>query len=139
MKLPLNDVSSGAVTTLVATQETTSVTASDGIDRQVALSRVGGDAELLKEIAQLFIDDYPRAMEDIRQAVNRGDAKSLERSAHGLKGSVANFGAPTAVEAARKLESMGRAAQLAKVEEVQQVIHTLELALASLRPELESL
>jgi two-component system sensor histidine kinase/response regulator len=144
MKLPFTDVSSGAVTTLVETVVTkpastsanTSITTAAGIDRQVALSRVGGDAELLKEIAQLFIDDYPRAMEDIRQAADRGDAKSLERSAHGLKGSVANFGAPSAVEAARKLESMGRAAQLS---EAQQVIHTLELALAALRPELESL
>ncbi len=136
MKLPLEDVSGGAVTTLEAESVTTSVTTTAGIDRQVALSRVGGDAELLKEIAQLFIDDYPRAMEDIRQAADRGDAKSLERSAHGLKGSVANFGAPSAVEAARKLESMGRVAQLA---EVQHVIHTLELALAALRPELESL
>jgi HPt (histidine-containing phosphotransfer) domain-containing protein len=123
----------------VTTLETTLVPTAAGIDRQVALSRVGGDAELLKEIALLFIDDYPRAMEDIRQAADRGDAKSLERSAHGLKGSVANFGAPSAVEAARKLESMGRTAQLAKVEEVQQVIRTLELALAALRPELESL
>jgi two-component system sensor histidine kinase/response regulator len=135
MKLPLKDVSSGGVTTL----ETTLVTTAAGIDRQMALSRVGGDAELLKEIAQLFIDDYPKALEDIREAANRGDAKSLERCAHGLKGSVANFGAPSAVEAARKLESMGRAAQLAKVEEVQQMIRTLELALAALRPELESL
>jgi HPt (histidine-containing phosphotransfer) domain-containing protein len=136
MKLPLDDVSGGAVSTLGSTPVTTSVTTAAGIDRQVALSRVGGDAELLKEIAQLFIDDYPRALEDIREAANRGDAKSLERSAHGLKGSVANFGASSAVEAARKLESMGRAAQLA---EAQQVIHTLELALAALRPELESL
>lgn len=136
MKLPLNDVSGGAAATLITTLVTTLVATSDGVDRQVALSRVGGDAELLKEIAQLFIDDYPRALEDIRRAADRGDAKSLERSAHGLKGSVANFGAPSAVEAARKLESMGRAAQLA---EAQQVIHTLELALAALRPELESL
>lgn len=107
-----------------------------GMDRQVALSRVGGDAELLKEIAVLFIEDYPKAMEDIRAAANRGDAKLLERTAHGLKGSVANFGAAAAVDAAKALESMGRAQQLA---EVQQVIHTLELALAALRPELESL
>jgi HPt (histidine-containing phosphotransfer) domain-containing protein len=114
----------------------TSAVTAVGIDRQLALSRVGGDAVLLKEIAQLFIDDYPKAMEEIRQAASRGDAKFLERSAHGLKGSVANFGAPAAVEAARMLESMGRAERLA---EAQQVIHTLELALAALRPELESL
>ena len=28
-----------------------------GLDRDVALSRVGGDVELLQEIAQLFLDD----------------------------------------------------------------------------------
>ncbi len=102
----------------------------------VALSRVGGDVELLKEIAQLFIEDYPKAMASIQHAADRGDAKALERTAHGLKGSVANFGAAAAVDAAKELESMGRAHRLA---EVQQVIHTLELALAALRPELESL
>jgi two-component system sensor histidine kinase/response regulator len=123
MSLPSSDVSNqGSFVTV--------------IDHQVALSRVGGDVQLLKEIAQLFIEDYPKAMEEIRQAAHRGDAKFLERTAHGLKGSVANFGAPAAVEAARTLEAMGRAEQLA---EVQQVIQSLELALAALRPELESL
>jgi HPt (histidine-containing phosphotransfer) domain-containing protein len=126
MNLPENDGSNATASNKTMT----------GIDRQVALSRVGGDAELLKEIAQLFIEDYPRAMEEIRHAADRGDAKGLERSAHGLKGSVANFGAAAAVDAAKTLESMGRAQQLT---EVQQVIHTLELALAALRPELESL
>ncbi len=106
------------------------------IDRQLALARVGGDAELLKEIAQLFLEDYPKAMEEIRAAADHRDAKELERSAHGLKGSVANFGATEAMEAARALETMGRAQQLVEVE---QVIRTLELALAALRPELEAL
>jgi two-component system, sensor histidine kinase and response regulator len=124
MSLPVSEVSNGTEMTTV------------GIDRQVALSRVGGDAELLKEIAQLFIEDYPKAMASIQHAADRGDAKALERTAHGLKGSVANFGAAAAVDAAKELESMGRAHRLA---EVQQVIHTLELALAALRPELESL
>ena len=106
------------------------------IDRQVALARVGGDAELLHEIACLFLEDYPRAMEDIHNAAARRDAKNLERTAHGLKGSVATFGATAAMEAAKSLEAMGRAEQLAEVE---QVVRTLELALAALRPELESL
>jgi two-component system sensor histidine kinase/response regulator len=109
---------------------------SPGFDREAAMARVGGDAELLHEIACLFLDDYPRALEEIRDAANRGDARNLERSAHGLKGSVATFGAAAAMEAAKTLETMGRAQQLAEVE---QVIRTLELALAALRPELESL
>ena len=107
-----------------------------GLDRSLALSRVGGDAELLREIAQLFIDEYPRVLDELRDAMARQDARGIERTAHGLKGSVSNFGALAAVEAARMLEALGRAQQLA---EVSHVIHTLELTLTALRPELESL
>ena len=106
------------------------------LDRELALSRVGGDAELLKEIGGLFLDEYPRVLAELRGAVERGDAGGVERAAHGLKGSVANFGARPAVDAACALEVMGRTHQL---EEVEQVLHTLDLALAALRPELESL
>lgn len=105
-------------------------------DRNVALARVGGDVELLKEIAVLFLDDYPKSLSELHQAVESGDARRLERTAHGLKGSVSNFGARPAVDAALQLETMGRAQKLAEVE---QVLRTLELALAALRPELESL
>jgi HPt (histidine-containing phosphotransfer) domain-containing protein len=105
-------------------------------DKEVALSRVGGDVELLKEIAVLFLDDYPKSLKELREAVKARDAKRVERSAHGLKGSVSNFGARPAVEAALQLETMGRAQKLVEVE---QVLCSLELALAALRPELESL
>ena len=106
------------------------------IDRKVALSRVGGDMELLKEIAHLFLETYPDELREIRAAAERGDAQTLERSAHGLKGSVANFGAAAAVDAARQLEDMGRNRQL---QEATQGLHKLELALSWLRPELEAL
>jgi HPt (histidine-containing phosphotransfer) domain-containing protein len=107
-----------------------------GIDREVALSRVGGDVELLKEIADLFLDDYPKLVAELREAVSAGDATRVERTAHGLKGSVSNFGAQAATNAALSLEKLGRARQL---EEAAKVLQTLELALAALRPELESL
>jgi len=106
------------------------------IDREVALARVGGDVQLLKEIAQLFLEDYPRVLQELREAMAQGDAKGVERTAHGIKGSVSNFGASDAVEAARIVEALGRAERL---EEVSQVVHTLELALAALRPQLEAL
>ena len=110
--------------------------AGTAVDRQVALSRVGGDVQLLKEIAVLFLDDYPKALAGLREAAAKGDAKEVERTAHGLKGSVANFGARAAVEAALAIEGLGRTRQLAEVEHV---LQTLELALAALRPELEAL
>ncbi|SRR5258707_1345864 len=113
-----------------------SASAESLLDRDLALTRVGGDATLLKEIATLFLEDYPVTLAELHDALGRGDAQTVERAAHGLKGSVANFGAYTAVETARSIENMGRAHQLA---EAAQLLNTLETALAALRPELESL
>jgi two-component system, sensor histidine kinase and response regulator len=106
------------------------------IDRELALSRVGGDAELLREIAGLFLEDYPKIMADLRDATARGDASGVERTAHSLKGSVANFGAKAITETALKIEDLGRARQLG---EVAPLLHALERALAAIRPELAAL
>ncbi len=107
-----------------------------GLDRDLALSRVGGDAVLLKEIAALFLEDYPNALAEIRAAAARGDSTGVERAAHGLKGSVANFGAQAAVDAAFQLEQMGRAGDLGRVREA---IDQLARVLQSLHPQLEAL
>lgn len=106
------------------------------LDRAVALERVGGDSELLQEMAQLFLDEYPMQLEAVRAAVRTRDAKALERSAHSLKGSVGNFGAAAAQDAALQLELIGRRGDL---REVDQAMGCLENALSSLQPEMESL
>jgi HPt (histidine-containing phosphotransfer) domain-containing protein len=106
------------------------------LDRKVALSRVGGDVELLREIAGLFLETYPELLTEIHTAADSGDARALERSAHGLKGSVANFGAPAAVEAAMLLETLGRTH---KLEDAGRALKNLEAALAALHPALEAL
>jgi HPt (histidine-containing phosphotransfer) domain-containing protein len=106
------------------------------MDRATALARVGGDLELLKEIAVLFLDEYPRALDDIHRAVATGNAKLLENTAHGLKGSVANFCASSAEDAAFQLEQMGRAQ---KLDQAPRIVSALEQALALLQAELASL
>jgi HPt (histidine-containing phosphotransfer) domain-containing protein len=106
------------------------------LDREIALSRVGGDVELLKEIAVLFLENYEAWLGELREAAARGDAKAVENTAHGMKGSVANFGAQNAVEAALRLETLGRGRDLS---DVSSSLAALESALAALRPELESL
>ncbi len=85
------------------------------LDYAVALERLGGDEELLQEVAQLFLDEYPTLMSEIQQAVAAGNARRLERAAHSLKGSVANFGADVAVQAALALEKIGRSGDLTGV------------------------
>jgi HPt (histidine-containing phosphotransfer) domain-containing protein len=103
------------------------------LDRATALARVGGDIDLLREIAALFLDEYPRALEDLHAALASGDAKMLENTAHSLKGSVANFYARPAVDAAFQLEQMGRAQ---KLDQAAPVLTVLEQALTTLQAEL---
>ena len=103
------------------------------LDESLALSRVGGDADLLKEVVELFLDDYPSTFERIKAAVASRDAKALEHQAHSLKGSVSTFGANRAFEAAFALEKQGRSGDLSGVEDG---LVQLEQALDALRPEL---
>ena len=87
------------------------------LDRAVALERLGGDEELLQEVAALFLEEYPSIMSQIHEAAESRNAHRLERAAHTLKGSVSNFGAESAVEAALALEKIGRSGDLTGVGE----------------------
>jgi HPt (histidine-containing phosphotransfer) domain-containing protein len=78
------------------------------VDREAILVLLNNDTELLKEIVELFLTDYPGMMEAIRTAVAARDPVRLEKAAHILKGSIGNFGAARAVEVAQELETMGR-------------------------------
>ena len=86
------------------------------LDKAVALERLGGDEELLKEVAALFLDEYPTIVTEIGAAIQAQNAQQVERAAHSLKGSVSNFGSDAALEAAYELEKMGRANDLTNAE-----------------------
>ncbi|MBI4962366.1 MAG: response regulator [Desulfomonile tiedjei] len=105
----------------------------EALDKLVILDRVGGDTELLKEIVDLFLEDYPDLLVKIREALQTKDSQLLEKTAHALKGSVGNFGAESAVQAALNLENMGRNQDLA---EAPQTLVNLEKELERLREEL---
>ena len=106
------------------------------VDRAAVLDRVGGDEDLLREITCLFLTEYPRLIDEIQSAVDTGDATRLERAAHSLKGSVSNFGAPAATEAAYRLESIGRKLQMTQAAEA---LEELVSQFQQLHPELEQL
>ncbi|HTS47096.1 MAG TPA: response regulator [Bryobacteraceae bacterium] len=106
------------------------------LDESLALSRVGGDRGLLREVTELFLNDYPDMLEKLRTAISARDASALEHYAHSLKGSVSTFGAKGAFDAALALEKKGRSGELSDVEEG---LRQLEYALGTLKPELETL
>jgi two-component system sensor histidine kinase/response regulator len=108
----------------------------EGLDRAAALANVEGDAELLAEMARLFLEDCPKQLEGIRHALARGDARGVAEHAHAIKGSVCNFAAPQALDRARQLELWGREGDLARAAEA---LAELERALKQIEPALSRL
>ena len=111
------------------------------VDRQPlnvaeALQRIGGDEELLREIAGLCLDEYPKLLSEIRAAIGARNAKDLEHGAHTMKGVVSNFAAETTRQAAFTLEMIGRSGDL---KDAGTALAELEKALRALHPELEKL
>jgi HPt (histidine-containing phosphotransfer) domain-containing protein len=106
------------------------------LDREAALFRVSGDWELLREIAALFREECPQALETLRDAIARGDGAAASGAAHSLKGSTANFGATCAVDAAFKIEQLARSGRL---DELPAQFEILNRALATLLRELQQI
>ncbi len=87
-------------------------------DKDEALKMFEGDEEFLKELVEVFINDTPEQMSEVREAVDSRNSKTIEKSAHKLKGAVANFGKNATTDTAFKLETMGKENNLVGVEEV---------------------
>jgi HPt (histidine-containing phosphotransfer) domain-containing protein len=93
------------------------------------LARLDGDTELALQLCAIFVDECPRMLQRLRDALASGSADDVRRAAHALKGSVSNFidGGPTAT--AFELENIGRGGQL---EGAALVLERLERELAAL-------
>jgi len=86
------------------------------------LARFDGDSELLKELAGIFLQECPKMLDEIREALRVSDSKALERAAHTLKGSVGNFAMPGPWETAQRLELLGKSAQVSGAEDIFRVL-----------------
>ena len=96
--------------------------------------QTGGDADLRSAIIQMFLEDCPSRVQDIRAAVDRNDAPALVSSAHALKGSAAYLSASIVRARAADLERAGRDGNLAAARDL---LTQLDAAVARLIPELK--
>ncbi|MDY6972145.1 MAG: response regulator [Thermodesulfobacteriota bacterium] len=64
-----------------------------GIDVEEALGRLGGNRELLMKILGELAADYASFVQDLREALERGDTDLARRQAHTLKGIAGNISA----------------------------------------------
>jgi HPt (histidine-containing phosphotransfer) domain-containing protein len=99
----------------------------------VARRRLGGDEDLLRDLAGFFIEDAPRLLDSTRNALMNNDLETATRFAHSLKGLASNFEAVSTVELAQELETSmrtGRAEDATRLlgplgQEIQRVVDSL--------------
>ena len=72
-----------------------------------------GEPNVLNGLIELFLTDVPPQLVALKEAVEAGDAHTVERIAHTLKGSCGNMGAVRMEALCTELEEMGRSEDLA--------------------------
>jgi two-component system sensor histidine kinase/response regulator len=105
-------------------------------NRAEALDRIGGDEELLQDLCQIFLEESPKLLQKLRQAVAAGDCDGVMRAAHSLKGESSYLGAGGTSQAARRLEEMGRSRDLSHASDT---VAALEREMTTLHSQLRPL
>jgi signal transduction histidine kinase len=93
-------------------------------DMAKTLDQLDGDATLLREVIEIFLNDAPKHLSALRLAVDQGIAETVESVAHSLKGELGYLGQSEISKKAQEIEGMGRS-------------HNIERA-ASLLPRFEA-
>lgn len=99
------------------------------------LKQISGE-EFIIELIDTFLDDAPRLFDQLKSALEAGDADSFRRAAHSLKSNAATFGASQLAELAKALEAIGRENRLG---ETGDRLNVLNEALVSACDELRGL
>lgn len=82
--------------------------APEAFDPTAMLDRIGGDTRLFVELVEIFLEESPLLLDEIRLAIAENDANRLKHAAHTLRGAIGNFTVGGPYEIARQLESMAR-------------------------------
>jgi HPt (histidine-containing phosphotransfer) domain-containing protein len=81
---------------------------SDVFDALAVLERVNHDMDLLRDLVELFCQQYPELLRSIDRAIGQQEFLEVEKLSHKLKGSLLQFSAQRAISSARGLEEMGK-------------------------------
>ncbi|UCC79230.1 MAG: response regulator [Candidatus Zixiibacteriota bacterium] len=103
------------------------------LDWNKILSRAADDPTILKNVIDVFLQDYPVMLNDLQKAVSDKNPGEIEKRAHKLKGAVAVFEHEESYENAYELEKMGRSDNL---ESAEGIFKRLKCSLEDLRDSL---
>jgi len=106
------------------------------VSRRELLKRVDGDMELLQDLVDVFLEELPQRLEALRAALDQDDLEGLHEKAHSIKGSVSNFAAAAAFEAASQVNDLARSGTR---DGLKQAIDVLEQEMSRLQPALREI
>jgi CheY-like chemotaxis protein/HPt (histidine-containing phosphotransfer) domain-containing protein len=115
---------------LAGGQTVTNLGPAPAFDHAAAVERAGGDAELLNEIAGMFLDEHPRWLSNVRDALAAGDPRALGSAAHSLKGAAGNLCAQAVCDAAQRLETIAEGGDLSAAGNVLALLNAETLRLS---------
>ena len=102
-----------------------------------AVKHCYGKFEMFQDMVECLFSEGNPLLEQIRAALGKADAKELGNTAHKLIGTVGCLGAPSALNAARRVEHMGLSGDLSgaavAVQELEMQIDLLKTALSQHR------
>jgi PAS domain S-box-containing protein len=76
-------------------------------DHQGLLQQIDNNAELLEEIVATFLEDAPKRIHSLEEAISKEDAPAIRYQGHALKGTSGTMRAQTLQEAACQMELAG--------------------------------
>ena len=107
------------------------------LDRNALSDRLGGDAQLLRELIEIYLSQSPSLLTAAQRALQEKNGKELARVAHTIKGSAGNFLAHMTVEIAKRLEAFAEQGDFSHAREtmsdLQREMERLERALQASR------
>jgi CheY-like chemotaxis protein len=98
----------------VQTEATTGGRARRVVDEAALVKLVDGRTELMFELVDLFFEDCPRHLAEMRSAIDAKDCAALQFAAHALKGSAGSLTAERTFDAALRLEMRARDGDLTR-------------------------
>jgi len=99
------------------------------LNQQLAVAQTGGDLDLVREVARIFVAHWPEQQVALRSAVDAGDAQQIYRVAHRIKGGASSIAAERTRSYAERIE---RAARDESLDELPVLVEALESAMERL-------
>lgn len=99
---------------------------------------LGDDAEGIGDLIDTFLEETPRALDQMRTGLADEEPKQVASAAHKIKGSAATIGAMTLSDLCKELEAKAREGDLAAVaerlEELEDTWEATEAAMQDAHP-----